>query len=49
MQIVRIDRFDDPRIQDYRNVSDAELLRTRNVFVAEGRLVVGRVLRGDTV
>lgn len=45
MQIVRIDRFDDPRIQDYRDVSDAELLRRRNLFVAEGRLVVGRVLR----
>jgi tRNA G18 (ribose-2'-O)-methylase SpoU len=44
MKIVRIDRFDDPRIQDYRNVSDAELLRSRNLFVAEGRLVVGRLL-----
>src|SRR5687767_2079846 len=45
MQVVRIDRFDDPRIQDYRDVSDAELLRRRNLFVAEGRLVVGRLLR----
>jgi tRNA G18 (ribose-2'-O)-methylase SpoU len=44
MQIIRIDRLDDPRIQDYRDVSDAELLRRRNVFVAEGRLVVGRLL-----
>jgi tRNA G18 (ribose-2'-O)-methylase SpoU len=44
MKIVRIDRFDDPRIQEYRNVSDAEFLRTRNLFVAEGRLVVARLL-----
>lgn len=44
MEIVRIDRFDDPRLRDYRDVSDAELLRRRNLFVAEGRLVVGRLL-----
>ena len=44
MPVVRIDRFDDPRLQDYRDVSDAELLRRRNLFVAEGRLVVGRLL-----
>ena len=44
MPVIRIDSFDDPRLADYRNVSDAELLRRRNRFVAEGRLVVGRVL-----
>jgi tRNA G18 (ribose-2'-O)-methylase SpoU len=44
MPVVRIDQLDDPRIRDYRNVSDAELLRRRNLFVAEGRLVVGRLL-----
>ena len=44
MPIIRIDRFDDPRLENYRNVSDAELLRRRNLFVGEGRLVVGRVL-----
>ena len=44
MPVVRIDRFDDPRLADYRNVSDGELLRRRNRFVAEGRLVVGRLL-----
>ena len=47
MQVIRIDRFDDPRLAAYRNVSDAELLRRRNCFVAEGRLVVGRVLESD--
>ena len=41
---IRIDRFDDLRIQDYRNVSDAELLRRRGLFVAEGRLGVRRLL-----
>ena len=30
MPVIRIDRFDDPRLADYRNVSDAELLRRRN-------------------
>jgi tRNA G18 (ribose-2'-O)-methylase SpoU len=44
MPVIRVDRFDDPRLADYRNVSDAELLRRRNRFVAEGRLVVGRLL-----
>jgi tRNA G18 (ribose-2'-O)-methylase SpoU len=36
---------DDPRVDDYRAIPDPELLRTRGVFVAEGRLVVGRLLR----
>ena len=44
MPVIRVDRFDDPRLADYRNVSDGELLRRRNLFVAEGRLVVGRLL-----
>ena len=44
MQVIRIDRPDDPRLATYRNVSDGELLRRRNCFVAEGRLVVGRLL-----
>lgn len=44
MPVIRIDRFDDPRLADYRSVSDADLLRQRNRFVAEGRLVVGRLI-----
>ncbi|HKY20486.1 MAG TPA: RNA methyltransferase [Vicinamibacterales bacterium] len=44
MRVFRIDRFDDPRIEDYRNVTDAEWVRRRGLFVAEGRLVVGRVI-----
>jgi tRNA G18 (ribose-2'-O)-methylase SpoU len=44
MPVIRIDGRDDPRLAEYRSVSDGELLRRRNRFVAEGRLVVGRLL-----
>jgi tRNA G18 (ribose-2'-O)-methylase SpoU len=44
MRVVRIDRSDDPRLEDYRNVSDSELMRRRSLFMAEGRLIVGRLL-----
>ena len=44
MPFLPIDHFDDPRIADYRNVPDPELLRRRGVFVAEGRLVVRTLL-----
>ena len=40
----RIGGAADPRIADYRNVPDRELLRRRGLFVAEGRLVVVRLL-----
>jgi len=35
---------DDPRLVLYRGVSDPELFRSHNLFVAEGRIVVRRVL-----
>lgn len=35
---------DDPRLDDYRNVPDAALLEQRGIFIAEGRLVVRRLL-----
>jgi tRNA G18 (ribose-2'-O)-methylase SpoU len=44
MPIVHIRDLDDSRVDDYRNVADAELLRRRGLFVAEGRLVVERLL-----
>ena len=44
MPVIGVDRFDDPRLAEYRSVSDAELLRRRNRFIAEGRLVVERLL-----
>jgi hypothetical protein len=36
--------LDDPRLALYRSVRDAELLQRHGVFVAEGRLVVRRLL-----
>jgi len=45
--IVQIDDADDPRIADYRNVLDPELIQRLGVFVAEGRLVVRRLLTSD--
>ncbi len=36
---------DDPLIADYRAVREADLVRGRGLFVAEGRLVVGRLIR----
>ena len=36
--------IDDSRLEDYRNVRDPESLRRRGLFVAEGRLVVERLL-----
>jgi tRNA G18 (ribose-2'-O)-methylase SpoU len=39
-----IDDAGDPRIADYSGIPDPELARSRGVFVAEGRLVVQRLL-----
>ena len=36
--------LDDPRLDDYRHVADHEALRQRGLFVAEGRLVVERLV-----
>ena len=43
----RIDDLSDPRVADYRNVPDPELLREHGVFVAEGRLAVRTLLRAS--
>ena len=40
MNVQRVADLDDPRVADYDNVTDPELLRTRGLFVAEGRLIV---------
>src|SRR5439155_13529176 len=42
--IERVKGPDDPRLADYRWVSDPELVRRRGLFVAEGRLVVRRLI-----
>jgi tRNA G18 (ribose-2'-O)-methylase SpoU len=44
MPIVRLRSLDDPRVTEYRSIRDPDLLRTRGVFVAEGRLVVTRLI-----
>ncbi len=36
--------LDDPRLDDYRNIRDRDLRTARGVFIAEGRLVVSRLL-----
>jgi tRNA G18 (ribose-2'-O)-methylase SpoU len=42
--VFSIDDPGDPRLADYYGIPDPELARSRGVFVAEGRLVVGRLL-----
>ncbi|MYD71721.1 MAG: RNA methyltransferase [Acidobacteria bacterium] len=44
MNPVTIDAIDDPRIGDFRVVSDPALMRERGLFVAEGSLAVERLL-----
>ena len=44
MAVERIEGAGDPRVAAWRDVRDGELLRARGLFVAEGRLVVRRVL-----
>jgi tRNA G18 (ribose-2'-O)-methylase SpoU len=45
--ILRIDDPGDPRIAAYRNVPDPDLLFQEGLFVAEGRLVVRRLIEGQ--
>ena len=47
MAVERIDSAHDPRVAAYRGVRDGDLLRTRGLFVAEGRLVVRRVIEDE--
>jgi tRNA G18 (ribose-2'-O)-methylase SpoU len=42
--MIDVARLDDERVADYRLVSDPHALRARGLFVAEGRLVVARLL-----
>ena len=46
MPVIHIDDPADARLEDYRNIPDAELIERRGIFVAEGRLVVARLLAG---
>jgi len=38
--------LDDPRLDAYRDIADPDALLARGLFVAEGRLVVDRLVRG---
>ncbi len=44
MQLVPIECDDDPRVADYRELGDGARMRSRGIFVAEGRFVVARLL-----
>lgn len=44
MRRVAIEAPDDPRVSDYRAVREPDLVRGRGLFVAEGRVVVERLL-----
>jgi tRNA G18 (ribose-2'-O)-methylase SpoU len=44
MPFLRISGPHDPRVAEYRCMSDGELVRARGLFVAEGRLVVERLI-----
>ena len=46
MPVVPTSDPNDPRLEDYRAVPDPELVRVRGLFVAEGRSVVERLIRG---
>lgn len=43
-RVVIIDGADDPRVAEYRDIGDHDRLVARGLFVAEGRLVVERVI-----
>ena len=45
MAVERIHRADDPRVAGYRSLRDGEFVRSRGLFVAEGRLVVRRLVQ----
>lgn len=46
MKFLLVSDPSDPRIGDYRNIPDPELIQQRGIFVAEGRLVVRRLITG---
>jgi tRNA G18 (ribose-2'-O)-methylase SpoU len=44
MPVIAIDSLDDPRVAAYQALTDHDRLRSGGLFIAEGRLVVERVL-----
>ncbi|MCP4039766.1 MAG: RNA methyltransferase [bacterium] len=47
MQTTWVEDLDDPSLSDYRNVRDADLRRSRGLFMAEGRFVVEQLVCGS--
>jgi tRNA G18 (ribose-2'-O)-methylase SpoU len=47
--VLSLDDAADPRLADYGGIPDPELARSRGVFIAEGRLVVRRLLESSFV
>src|SRR5437773_8556271 len=47
MNLQRIDDFDDPRVDLYRNLKDRELERRGRHFIAEGEYIDRRLLASD--
>ncbi len=45
MPVIEVDNFEDPRLDDFRNIRDRDLRRTGELFVGEQALVVQRMLR----
>lgn len=45
MPLIRVNGAADPRLAEYGLLPDADLLRSRGLFVAEGRLVVTRLVQ----
>jgi tRNA G18 (ribose-2'-O)-methylase SpoU len=44
MPLEEIQGADDPRVSDYRALSDRELLRGQGLFIAEGRIILQRIV-----
>lgn len=49
MPVIPVAHADDPRLAEFRNLPDADLLSRHGLFVAEGRLVVRRLLTESTL
>jgi tRNA G18 (ribose-2'-O)-methylase SpoU len=49
LNFLLVDNLSDSRLADYRNIPDAQLVRDRGLFVAEGRIVVRRLLTESTL
>jgi tRNA G18 (ribose-2'-O)-methylase SpoU len=45
--VVCITSIEDPRLDDYRRIPEPELIRSRGQFIAEGRLVVRRLVESS--